>query len=60
MTTEEGQVWSWGWGEDGRLGHGDSEDFSRPEPIKVLSPGVGVVALAAGGGHSLALTGTSD
>ena len=30
----------------------------KPEPIPTLGPEVGVVSVSAGGGHSLALTGT--
>ncbi|RVW55258.1 Ultraviolet-B receptor UVR8 [Vitis vinifera] len=30
------QVYSWGWGDFGRLGHGNSSDLFTPQPIKAL------------------------
>jgi len=53
--TVDGAVWSWGWGFDGRLGHGDDESESQPETIEAFA-GQRVVAVSAGDGHSLALT----
>jgi len=31
--SNQGQVFSWGYGEDGQLGHGNIEDFSSPHLI---------------------------
>eukprot|EP00966_Prymnesium_polylepis_P020330 468369-Prymnesium_polylepis.1 len=54
--SEDGVVYSCGWGADGRLGHGDEEDQLTPRVIEGL---LGVCACAvAGGGHNLVL-GTS-
>uniref|UniRef100_H3CDQ7 Alsin Rho guanine nucleotide exchange factor ALS2 n=1 Tax=Tetraodon nigroviridis TaxID=99883 RepID=H3CDQ7_TETNG len=52
------EVWSWGRGSEGQLGHGD-QLASRLQPlcIKALS-GEEVVQVAAGSHHSLALTAT--
>ncbi|XP_076313442.1 amyotrophic lateral sclerosis 2 [Tachypleus tridentatus] len=49
------EVWSWGVGEFGQLGHGD--ELVRPQPccVKQLS-GQGVVRVLAGDFHSIALT----
>jgi len=55
---EDGNIWAWGLGEDGRLGTG--KETSHDRPVKVLtrnfrkeSP---VVKIFCGGSHSLALT----
>jgi len=29
----EGKVYSWGYGEDGQLGHGDTNDYLNPTEI---------------------------
>ena len=56
--TADGAVWSWGDGEDGKLGHGDEEhQLLQLLPKKVEAfAGRRVVAVSAGAGHSLALT----
>ena len=53
--TADGAVWSWGWGGDGRLGHGDDQNQLLPKTVEALA-GRCVVAVSVGGGHSLALT----
>jgi len=35
--TDNGQVWSWGVGKFGRLGHGNEEDSSSPQLIAGLA-----------------------
>eukprot|EP00966_Prymnesium_polylepis_P248040 5735447-Prymnesium_polylepis.1 len=52
--SEDGAVYSFGWGFDGRLGHGNEEDQLTPRVIEGLL-GVRACAVAAGGGHSLVL-----
>lgn len=49
------EVWSWGQGQLGQLGHGDQEDRSQPQCIKSLT-NKEVVRIAAGAQHSVALT----
>uniref|UniRef100_A0A8C7QMR0 Alsin Rho guanine nucleotide exchange factor ALS2 n=1 Tax=Oncorhynchus mykiss TaxID=8022 RepID=A0A8C7QMR0_ONCMY len=49
------EVWSWGRGEEGQLGHGDNLPRLQPLCIKCLSSKE-VVLVAAGAHHSLALT----
>lgn len=49
------QVWSWGKGTHGQLGHGDILDRMQPCLMKQLSE-FGVFKVSAGHGHSLALT----
>ena len=56
--TRSGEVYSWGHGRSGRLGHGD--EVSQPEPtlIAVLSSfyKVHVIQVAAGENHTLVVT----
>ena len=52
---EDGAVFSFGQGQDGRLGHGNDENVLRPQQIEALR-GVRVCAVAAGGVHSLVLS----
>lgn len=35
--SEGGVVYSWGRGANGRLGHGDTQNFSSPTPVKALA-----------------------
>ena len=51
--TETGDVFSWGIGERGQLGHGDLENHKTPWPILGLQ-GVEIGAIAAGEAHSIA------
>ena len=53
--TAGGEVWSWGSGSSGRLGHGDEQHQWQPQKIEALA-GQSVVAVSAGREHSLALT----
>ena len=54
------EVYTWGRGEDGRLGHGDGSD--KPVPTLVAGPlrGRRVVSIAAGLIHSMAVVETAD
>ncbi|XP_035377793.1 alsin isoform X3 [Electrophorus electricus] len=49
------EVWSWGRGQDGQLGHGDSLPRLQPLCIKSLS-NKEIVKVVAGSNHTLALT----
>ncbi|XP_019746352.1 alsin isoform X2 [Hippocampus comes] len=53
------EVWSWGHGEHGQLGHGDNLDRLQPLCIKSLNSKE-VVRVAAGSHHSLVLTAQSQ
>uniref|UniRef100_A0A8D0KN05 Alsin Rho guanine nucleotide exchange factor ALS2 n=1 Tax=Salvator merianae TaxID=96440 RepID=A0A8D0KN05_SALMN len=53
------EVWSWGKGKEGQLGHGDVLPRLQPLCIKSLD-GKEVIQLFAGGHHSLALTAKSQ
>ncbi|EOD37122.1 hypothetical protein EMIHUDRAFT_440441 [Emiliania huxleyi CCMP1516] len=54
-TTADGAAWSWGLGGAGRLGHGDQQRQLLPKRVEAFA-GRRVVAVAAGGIHSLAIT----
>ena len=53
--TADGAVWSWGGGASGKLGHGDEQERLLPNKIEAFAD-QRVVAVSAGGEHSLALT----
>lgn len=55
---EDGDVFSWGFGLNGRLGHGSEENELKPRRIEafLLSEEQKVVDVAAGDSHSMALT----
>ncbi|KAF8772726.1 hypothetical protein HU200_005445 [Digitaria exilis] len=52
---EDLQVYSWGWGDFGRLGHGNSTDVFTPQPVKALQ-GLKIKQIACGDSHCLAVT----
>ena len=52
--TEAGHTYSWGNGDNGMLGHGDTQNQHVPKLIEALQA-VKVVAVSAGIGHSLAV-----
>ncbi|KAK3211431.1 hypothetical protein Dsin_016137 [Dipteronia sinensis] len=49
------EVYSWGWGDFGRLGHGNYSDLFTPQPIKALQ-GLRIKQIACGDSHCLAVT----
>eukprot|EP00947_MAST-08B_sp_MAST-8B-sp1_P004458 g4458.t1 len=53
--TEDGKAYSCGYGNCGKLGHGNEDNQHVPKLIEALS-GVRVCAVSAGGEHSLFLT----
>lgn len=53
--TEHGEVYSWGNGQGGRLGHGDAIGQNVPEKIRYLE-GTKVVDIACGDQHSGCIT----
>ncbi|CAG9464121.1 unnamed protein product [Pedinophyceae sp. YPF-701] len=48
-------VYSWGWGDFGRLGHGHSNDVFVPLQISSLS-GIAIKRVACGDNHTMAIT----
>lgn len=50
----ESEVFSWGEGEDGKLGHGNRDSYDRPKLIETLS-GLGIVDISCGSAHSSAV-----
>ena len=55
VLTANGAVWSWGSGGLGKLGHGDQQNQPLPKKIEAFAT-QRVIAVSAGGCHSLALT----
>lgn len=55
----EGEVFSWGEGEDGKLGHGNRGHCDRPRVIEYLR-GKEVIDVAAGGAHSACITASGE
>lgn len=53
--TSDGEVYSWGEGDDGKLGHGNRLSYDRPKLIEALTR-VGVVDIACGSAHSACIT----
>lgn len=51
----DNEVFSWGEGEDGKLGHGNRDSYDRPKLIESLS-GLGIVDIACGSAHSAAVS----
>jgi len=56
--TESGHVFTWGVGENGRLGHGDTRTILRPTAITslVFDRHSKVIQISAGSAHAMALT----
>lgn len=40
-----GQLWSWGWGVYGQLGHGEIDDCDKPKLLKTLENEVILIIL---------------
>ena len=55
----DGTVYSWGYGGDGQLGHGDFQIQTMPTVVKAMQ-GEGVIDVSCGEKHSLALTSGGD
>ncbi|KAJ1488154.1 regulator of chromosome condensation 1/beta-lactamase-inhibitor protein II [Baffinella frigidus] len=57
VSTDTGQVYTWGWGVNGQLGHGDDTSLSTPALVKRLQ-GTHISEVACGLAHTVALTST--
>jgi len=57
--TARGELYTWGKGRYGRLGHGDGEDQLRPKVVDVLK-GFKVIDVACGSGDAQTLCITDD
>lgn len=63
ILSEEGQVYTWGRGEYGQLGHNDRKNLSSPKLVDFfqnLPNDDHVIQISAGGHHSLAVTKLGD
>ncbi|KAF0521745.1 rcc1 domain-containing protein 1 [Gigaspora margarita] len=57
--TQTGQVFSWGSGRYGQLGHGDTKSLDKPKVIEFFL-GLRVIQIACGGWHSAVITDSGD
>lgn len=58
--SSQGRVFSWGYGEDGLLGHGDTLDQPLPKEVDFFKKnGIRVAMIAAGHSHSGCITESS-
>ena len=55
MLTDDGNVWSWGRGDDGRLGHADCSWKYVPRMVRALS-GRNIKLVTCGSYHTAAVT----
>uniref|UniRef100_A0A0G4IFS0 Uncharacterized protein n=1 Tax=Chromera velia CCMP2878 TaxID=1169474 RepID=A0A0G4IFS0_9ALVE len=53
--TEQGRLYTWGAGEDGRLGHGDEENRWSPSLVGGALSNETVIGVAAGSSHTVAV-----
>ncbi|KAF5270348.1 hypothetical protein FQR65_LT05536 [Abscondita terminalis] len=53
--TADNDVYSWGEGDDGKLGHGSRNGCERPKLVEALQ-GYEIIDIACGGAHSAAIT----
>lgn len=56
--TSGGELFTWGVGEDYKLGHGDTTDRFRPTLVKALK-GEKITAVSVGAKHMMAIDGTT-
>ena len=59
ILSDSGHVLSFGYGGNGRLGHGTEADEKKPREIEALK-GKGIVFIAAGGYHSAVVNGKGE
>lgn len=59
LVTRQGQIFSWGDGSGGKLGHGLDADIFRPKLIDSLG-GLNIVSVGCGEYHTCAVTQTGD
>lgn len=55
VSREEMKIYTWGWGDFGRLGHSNCNDAFLPSPIEFLS-GVKIKSVSCGDTHTLVIT----
>jgi alpha-tubulin suppressor-like RCC1 family protein len=53
IVTESGDVYTWGFGNEGQLGHGDKSDQFLPRKVSLKEQ---VKAISCGGAHTAMLT----
>eukprot|EP00957_Ditylum_brightwellii_P157742 12006342-Ditylum_brightwellii.AAC.1 len=59
--SDGGILFTWGWGENGRLGHGDTETRSRPERVDSLAHGCQTITkVSCGSSHTCVVSEEGD
>lgn len=53
------KIWSWGWGDFGRLGHGDPTDLFIPKQVASLC-NIKIKMVACGDSHTMVVTGDGE
>lgn len=59
ISSKRNEVWSWGWGDFGRLGHGDGNDLFIPKQIASFA-GVPIKLVACGDCHTMVVSTVGD
>ena len=59
--SSQGRIFSWGYGEDGQLGHGDTNDYLSPKEVNFFKQNqIKVAFIACGHSHSACITDSSS
>jgi alpha-tubulin suppressor-like RCC1 family protein len=54
--TEDGELYTWGYGSNGRLGHGDEKDQSKPTRVQwFVDQSIRIKRVFCGGHHTIAV-----
>lgn len=57
--TEDGELFTWGYGSNGRLGHGDEKDQHKPVRVQWFTDNsILIRRVRCGGHHTIAVAGT--
>ena len=56
ISSQDGALYTWGWGKNGRLGHGNESHCNQPTHVEALSAVGPLVAVACGVAHTLVAT----
>lgn len=60
ISSDDGSLYTWGWGQSGRLGHGDESQRNQPTCVEALSDFAPLVTVACGSAHTLVATSDGD
>lgn len=60
ISSDDGSLYTWGWGQSGRLGHGDETQRDQPTYVDALSDIAPLATVACGSAHTLVATDDGD